>query len=103
MRMPFWRSEEDKETVPGTVFQTNTADATLADLQAQFVRLLGHARPAIAAQAQPMLIANMGQDHHVASLTMRLGSCADTPANRDPSRPSFGTDGCGKASPDSQQ
>lgn len=51
MRMPSWRSKEDNETVRGTVLPTNPDDATLADLQAQLVQLLGHAKPAIAAQA----------------------------------------------------
>ncbi len=69
--MPFWRSEEDQKTVRGAVFPTNTAHATLADANAQLVQLLGHAWPAIAAKAQPVLLADMRKDHHVAPLTMR--------------------------------
>lgn len=38
------------------------AHPALADPQAQFVQFLGHTMPAIAAQAQPMLIADMGQN-----------------------------------------
>ena len=69
--MPFRRSEEVQKTVRGTVFPTNATDATLADPQAQLVQLLGHTRPAVAAQAQTMLIADIGQEHHVAPLAMR--------------------------------
>jgi hypothetical protein len=42
----------------------------LSDLKAKFVQLLGHARPTVAAQAQPVLIADMRQEHHVASLAL---------------------------------
>ena len=44
-------------------------DTPLSDTNAQLVQLLGHTRPAVAAQAQPMLFADMRQDHHVAPLT----------------------------------
>lgn len=50
------------------VLAHQTAHAALADPQAKLVQLLGHARPAIAAQAQAVLLANMGKDDHVASL-----------------------------------
>ena len=59
--MPFWRSEEVQKTVWETVFQTNApdtaltdtalTDTALTDTDAQLVQLLGHARPAVAAQA----------------------------------------------------
>ena len=42
--------------------------AALTDADAQLVQLLGHARPAIAAKAQAMLVADMGQENHVAPL-----------------------------------
>lgn len=71
--MPFWRSEEDQKTVRGTVFPTNAANPALTDADAQLVQLLGHARPAIAAQAQAVLIADVRQEHHIAPLAMRRG------------------------------
>ena len=48
-------------------------DVEEADADAQFVQLIGHAWPAVAAQAQTMLIADMRQEHHVAPLPMRWG------------------------------
>lgn len=51
------------------VLAHQTAYPTLSDPQAQLVQLFGHPRPAVAAQAQPMLFADMRQDHHVAPLT----------------------------------
>jgi len=71
--MPFWRSEEDQKTVRGTVFPTNAAHPALADTDAQLVQFLGHAGPTITAQAQAVLIADMGEEHHVAPLAMRRG------------------------------
>ena len=53
------------------VLAHQTPDATLADPQAHLIQFLGHARPAIAAKAQTMLIADMGQEHHVPPLPMR--------------------------------
>ena len=53
------------------VLAHQTANATLADTQAPLIQLLGHARPAVAAEAQAVLIADMGQEHHVAPLPMR--------------------------------
>ena len=53
------------------VLTHQTANATLADPDAQFVQLLGHAWPAVAAQAQAVLVADMGQEHHVAPLATR--------------------------------
>lgn len=49
------------------------AHPALADADAQLVQLLGHARPAVAAQAQPVLVADMGEEHHVAPLAIRRG------------------------------
>lgn len=46
----------------------------VSDPLAQLVQLLGHTRPAVAAQAQPMLFADMGQDHHIAPLMDGRGS-----------------------------
>lgn len=69
--MPVWRSEADQKTVRGTVFPTNAANPALADADAQLVQFLGHARPAAAAQAQAVLVADMRQEHQVAPLAMR--------------------------------
>lgn len=52
---------------------TNTANAAVTDADAQAVQLLSHARPAAAAQAQAALVAETGQEHHVAPLAMRRG------------------------------
>lgn len=46
-------------------------DTALSDTKAQLIQLLGHAWPAVAAQAQPVLVADMGEEHHVAPLAMR--------------------------------
>ena len=43
---------------------------TLANLQTQLIQLLRHARSTVAAQAQAMLVADMGQEHHVTSLAL---------------------------------
>ena len=40
---------------------------------------LGHARPAVAAKAQAVLIADVGQEHHVAPLSMRRWSMLPSP------------------------
>jgi len=56
---------------PDAVLAHSTAHATLPHRQARFVQFLGHARSAIAAQAQAVLVADMSQDHHVSSLTGR--------------------------------
>ena len=53
------------------VLAHQTASAVLADADAQLFQLLGHARPAVAAQAQPVLVADMGEEHHVAPLATR--------------------------------
>ncbi len=71
--MPFWRSDEDQKTVRGTGFATNAAHPALADADAQLVQLLGHPWSAVAAQAQAVLVADMGEEHHVAPLAMRRG------------------------------
>lgn len=43
------------------------------DANAQLVQLLGHPWSAVAAQAQPVLIADMRQEHNVTPLAMRRG------------------------------
>ena len=55
------------------VLAHQTADPALADADAQLVQLLGHPWPAIAAKAQAVLIADMGEEHHVTPLAMRRG------------------------------
>lgn len=55
------------------VLAHQTANTALTDADAQLVQLLSHARPAIAAQAEAVLIADMGEEHHVAPLAMRRG------------------------------
>ena len=42
----------------------------LANLQTQLIQLLRHARLSEAAQAQAMLVAEMGQEHHVTPLAV---------------------------------
>ena len=42
----------------------------LANLQTHLIQLLRHARSTVAAQAQAMLVADMGQEHHVTSLAL---------------------------------
>lgn len=49
-------------------------DTALADADAQLLQLLRHAGSTVAAKAQAMLVADMGQEHHVAPLTMRRGA-----------------------------
>ncbi|TCP59791.1 hypothetical protein EV663_1151 [Rhodovulum bhavnagarense] len=48
--------------------EINNANAAL-----KLVQFLGHPWSAIAAQAQPVLIADMGEEHHVPPLAMRRG------------------------------
>lgn len=55
---------------PDAILAHQTAHPALADAYAKLVQLLGHARPAAAAQAQAVLIADMGQEHHIAPLAM---------------------------------
>ena len=52
------------------IMSHQATNSALTNLQTQLVQLLGHARPAVAAQAQTMLIANVRQEHHVASLAL---------------------------------
>ena len=61
------------------VLAHQTPDAALANPQAQLVQFLGHARPAVAAKAQAVLIADVGQEHHVAPLSMRRWSMLPSP------------------------
>jgi hypothetical protein len=53
------------------VLTHQAANPALADADAQLVQLLGHPWSAVAAKAQAVLVADMGQEHHVASLAMR--------------------------------
>ena len=55
------------------VLSHQAPDMALADTDTQLVKLLGHARPAVTAEAQAMLIADMSQEHHAAPLAMRRG------------------------------
>jgi hypothetical protein len=48
-----------------------TAQPALADADAKLVQLLGQPWSTVTAQAQAVLIADMGQEHHVAPLAMR--------------------------------
>jgi hypothetical protein len=57
----------------GTVLTHQAANPALTDADTQLVQLLGHTRPAVAAQAHAVLVANMGQEHHIAPLAMRRG------------------------------
>ena len=59
------------KTIRGIIFLSNAPDAALANPKAQLIQLLGHARPAVAAQAEAVLVADMGQEHHVPPLPMR--------------------------------
>ena len=68
--MPLSRSEEDQKTAWGAVFPTNPGNAALTDLETQFLQSPRHARTAVAAQAEPVLFADMRQKDHVAPLTM---------------------------------
>ncbi len=61
------------KTIRGIVFLSNAPDAALANLKAQLIQFFGHAWPAVAAQAQAVLITDMRQEHHVTPLAMRRG------------------------------
>lgn len=78
-RMSLWRSEEVRKTVRGTVFLTSATDATLPYADTQFIQLLGHAQTAIAAQVQPVLLADVRQDRHIAPLTLRWRAAPPCP------------------------
>ena len=56
-----------------TILAHQAAHPALADADAQLVQLLCHARSAVAAKAQAVLVANVGQEHHVTPLAMRWG------------------------------
>ncbi len=53
------------------VLAHQTANTAMPDIEAQLLQLLGHPGAAVAAQAQAMLIADMGQQHHVGALASR--------------------------------
>ena len=53
------------------VLAHQTAHPALAGADAKLVHLLGHPWSTVAAQAQAVLIADMGQEHHVTPLAMR--------------------------------
>jgi hypothetical protein len=46
-----------------------TAHATVSNQQAYFLQFQSHSRPAITAQTEMILLADMGQQNHVVSLT----------------------------------
>ena len=56
-----------------------TTHATLTNPQTYFFQLLSHARAAIAAKAQVMLFTDMGQQHHVVTLTFADRSLTPSP------------------------
>jgi hypothetical protein len=45
-------------------------DTALSDTNAELIQLLGHPWSAVAAKAQPVLVANVGQEHHITPLAM---------------------------------
>ena len=67
------------KTIRGIDFLSNAPNPALANPQAQFIQLLGHARPAVAANAQAVLIAVMRQQHHIAPLSVRRWSMLPSP------------------------
>jgi len=52
------------------------ADPAVPDWQAQISQLLRHTRAPITLQAEPMLLTNMGQKHHVVPLGLADRSCS---------------------------
>ena len=52
------------------VLTHQTTDATVPNLPSRFLQLLSHAWPAIALQAKPMLLMNMGPKHHIIALSL---------------------------------
>ncbi len=87
---------------PDAVLTHRAPNPADADADAQLIQLLGHAWPAVAAQAQPVSVADMGEEHHVASLAMRRGPVLQGRAHVL-RRPSGGTGGFGSARHDTRQ
>ena len=58
---------------PDAILAHKPPDTPLSDTNAQLVQLLGHPWSTVAAQAQAVLIADMGEEHHVAPLAIRRG------------------------------
>ena len=52
------------------VLTHQTTDATVPNLPSRFLQLLSHAWPAIALQAQAVLLTDMGQQHHIIALSL---------------------------------
>ena len=78
---PVWRNVEVVIAVGGRLVFTGsddtkavqthqTAHATVTNPQTYFLQLLSHSWPPIAAEAQVMLFPDMGQQHHVVTLTL---------------------------------
>jgi len=55
------------------VLAHQAANPALANADAQLIQLLGHPWSSVAAQAQPVLVGDMCEEHHVAPLAMRRG------------------------------
>jgi hypothetical protein len=64
-------AHQPPHAAPLAVCVQTAAGQWLADTDAQLVQLLGHPWSSVASQAQAVLIADMGQEHHVAPLAMR--------------------------------
>lgn len=58
---------------PDAILAHKPPDTPLSDTNAQLVQLFGHPWSTVAAQAQAVLIADMGEEHHVAPLAIRRG------------------------------
>jgi hypothetical protein len=78
---PVWRNVEVMIAVSGCFIfagsddakavQTHqTTHATVTNPQTYFLQLLSHSWPAVTAKAQVMLFVDMGQQHHVVTLTL---------------------------------
>ena len=59
------------------VLSHQTANAAMPDIKAKFLQLFGHAGPAVTAERQAKLFSDVGQQHHVRSLSST--SWAGTP------------------------
>jgi hypothetical protein len=66
--IPFSHSEEVQKTVWGTVLPPNAPDPPVPHIDPNFLQFLGHPRAALAAQAEPRLFLDMGQNDHVCVL-----------------------------------
>ncbi len=73
-RLEFTRSFNDNSVV-----SYRPPDAPVSHFDPNFLQFFGHARAAIAAQAQARLLLNMGQNHHVHALPAAGGAAAEGP------------------------